>query len=76
MNTRRRFSARAHILAAVPGSRFTTHSVEASFFGTAPLQISCRFTWTIAMEPRRGARITNFANRLVLETLFRDTRKH
>lgn len=39
-------------------------------------ETSCRFTWTIAMEPRRGARITNFANRLVLETLFRDTRKH
>lgn len=28
------------------------------------------------MEPRRGARITNFVNRLVLETLFRDTCKH
>lgn len=39
-------------------------------------EISCRFTWTIAMEPRRGARITNLADRLVLETLFRDTRKH
>lgn len=37
---------------------------------------SCRFTWTIAAEPRRGARLTNFGNRLFLESLFRDTRDH
>ncbi len=37
---------------------------------------SCRFAWTIAIEPRRAARIANPANRLLLETLFRDTRKY
>jgi hypothetical protein len=37
---------------------------------------SCRFTWTIAYEPRPGARIASPGNRLLLETLFRDTRTH
>ncbi len=37
---------------------------------------SCRFAWTIAIEPRPAARIVNPANRLLLGTLFRDTRKH
>jgi hypothetical protein len=37
---------------------------------------SCRFTWTIAIDPRPAARVLNPANRLLLGTLFRDTRKH
>jgi hypothetical protein len=37
---------------------------------------SCRFTWTIAIEPRAAARLANPANRLLLGTLFSDTRKH
>jgi Polyketide cyclase / dehydrase and lipid transport len=37
---------------------------------------SCRFTWTIAIEPRPAARTANPANRLLLGTLFRDTRNH
>ncbi|HEX7060283.1 MAG TPA: SRPBCC family protein [Solirubrobacterales bacterium] len=37
---------------------------------------SCRFTWTIAMEPRAAVRIANPGNRLLFGTLFRDTRKH
>jgi hypothetical protein len=36
----------------------------------------CRFTWTIAIEPRPAARPANPLNRLVLSTLFRDTRRH
>jgi hypothetical protein len=32
--------------------------------------------WTIAIEPRPAARIANPAARLVLGTLFSDTRKH
>jgi hypothetical protein len=36
---------------------------------------SCRFTWTIAIEPRPAARIANPGNRLLFGTLFRDTRK-
>jgi hypothetical protein len=37
---------------------------------------SCRFTWTIAGEPRPLARIAGPVNRLVFGTLFGDTRKH
>ena len=37
---------------------------------------SCRLTWTIAIDPKRGARIANPVNRLILRTLFRDTRRH
>lgn len=37
---------------------------------------SCRFTWTIAIEPKPAARIATPANRLLLGTLFRDTRAH
>jgi len=39
-------------------------------------ETSCRFTWTIAIEPRGVAQITNPVNRLLLRTLFTDTRKH
>jgi hypothetical protein len=39
-------------------------------------ETSCRFTWTIAIEPKPAARLANPANRLLLGTLFRDTRKH
>jgi hypothetical protein len=39
-------------------------------------EASCRFTWTIAIDPRPAARVLNPANRLLLGTLFRDTRKH
>jgi hypothetical protein len=37
---------------------------------------ACRFTWTIASEPRLIGRITNPTNKLLLQTLFSDTRKH
>jgi Polyketide cyclase / dehydrase and lipid transport len=37
---------------------------------------ACRFTWTIAIEPRPLTEILNPANRLLLGTLFQDTRKH
>lgn len=37
---------------------------------------SCRFKWTIAFEPRSGARLVNPLNRRLLATLFRDTRRH
>jgi hypothetical protein len=39
-------------------------------------ETSCRFTWTIAFEPRPAARIANPVNRLLLGTLLSDTRKH
>ena len=38
-------------------------------------ETSCRFTWTIAYEPRPAARIANPGNRLLLGTLLGDTRK-
>jgi hypothetical protein len=37
---------------------------------------TCRFTWTIAIEPHPAARLFDSANRVALSTLFRDTRKH
>ena len=37
---------------------------------------SCRFTWTIAAEPRSVARLLTPVNRRLLGTLFRDTRSH
>jgi Polyketide cyclase / dehydrase and lipid transport len=37
---------------------------------------ACRFTWTIAIEPYLATRPANPTNRLLLSTLFRDTRKH
>lgn len=37
---------------------------------------SCQFTWTIAIEPHAIARPASPINRLLLSTLFRDTRRH
>jgi hypothetical protein len=37
---------------------------------------SCRFTWTIAAEPRAAARLAAPLNRRLLGTLFTDTRRH
>jgi hypothetical protein len=39
-------------------------------------QSSCRLAWIIAIEPRPLFRPLNPLNRLLLRTLFRDTRKH
>jgi hypothetical protein len=39
-------------------------------------ETSCRFTWTIAIEPHPAFRPANPVNRLLLSTLFRDTRRH
>lgn len=39
-------------------------------------ETACRFNWTIAIEPHPAARPANPANRLLLSTLFRDTRRH
>jgi hypothetical protein len=37
---------------------------------------ACRFSWTIAVEPRPVARPGEPVNRRLLATLFRDTRRH
>lgn len=37
---------------------------------------SCRFTWTIVADPHPLARIANPLNRMLLGTLFTDTRKY
>ena len=37
---------------------------------------SCRFTWTIAVEPKPAARLGTPVNRLLLKTLFTDTAEH
>lgn len=42
----------------------------------ATSETACQFTWTIAIEPRPAARSANPVNRLLLSTLFRDTRRH
>lgn len=39
-------------------------------------QSTCRFTWTIAYDPQPAARLMITPNRLLLMTLFRDTRRH
>ena len=37
---------------------------------------SCQFTWTIAVEPHAATKIADPVNRRLLNSLFRDTRKH
>lgn len=37
---------------------------------------ACRFTWSVAYEPRRGFGFTAPVNKRLLGTLFTDTRKH
>jgi hypothetical protein len=37
---------------------------------------ACSFTWTIAFEPKSALRPMNAANKAILRTLFKDTRKH
>jgi hypothetical protein len=37
---------------------------------------SCRFTWTVAIEPRPGMGLLTPGNKALLGTLFRDTRRH
>jgi len=37
---------------------------------------TCRFTWTIAIDPHPLSRPANPINRAIFSTLFRDTRKH
>jgi hypothetical protein len=39
-------------------------------------ETSCRFTWTIAVEPKPLAQIANPFTRLLLGTLLTDTRRH
>ena len=39
-------------------------------------ETACRFTWTIAVDPHPAARLANPVNRVLLSTLFRDTRRH
>jgi hypothetical protein len=37
---------------------------------------SCRFSWTIAIEPYALTRVADPANRLLLSTLLSDTHRH
>lgn len=39
-------------------------------------ETACRFTWTIAVEPRLPGPLADPPNRLLLGSLFRDTRRH
>lgn len=39
-------------------------------------ETTCRYTRTIALEPRAAARLATPINRAIFGTLFRDTRKH
>ena len=68
------------------GSRMSFYAVEASVPGFRHFaedylvepnsETSCRFTWTVAIDPAPAGRITMPMNRALLGTLFRDTRKH
>lgn len=37
---------------------------------------SCRLTWTIALEPSAAGRFGGAVNRLLINDMFRDTRRH
>jgi hypothetical protein len=39
-------------------------------------QSGCRFTWTIAAEPRLAGRLAAPVNALLIRSLFKDTRRH
>ena len=39
-------------------------------------EISCRFSWVIAIEPQPAIRIANPVNSALLGTMFTDTRRH
>jgi hypothetical protein len=39
-------------------------------------ETSCRFSWTIAVEPKAAARLGGPVNRALLKTLFTDTARH
>jgi hypothetical protein len=39
-------------------------------------EASCTFTWTVAVEAKPAARPLNPGNKLLLSSLFRDTRRH
>jgi hypothetical protein len=68
------------------GRRKSFHVVEANVpffrrFGEDYLieptaENACRFTWTIAVEARPAFRVANPLNRLMLASIFRDTRRH
>lgn len=58
--------------ASVPGLR--RHAEDFQVEPTSA--ISCRFTWTVAIELRKAARAGKSAARLTLESAFRDTRRH
>ena len=68
------------------GRRQSFYAVEASvplftrfaedYLVESTSENSCRFTWTIAVEPRPAARIASPGTKLLLGTLFRDTRRH
>jgi len=69
-----------------PGRRQSFYAVESSlpvfrrfaedYLVERTSDAACRFTWTIAGEPYPAARPADPVNRLLLATLFRDTRKH
>ena len=58
--------------ASVPGFRRFAEDYVVEPESTA----SCRFTWTIAIDPATVGRIATPMNRALLGTLFADTRRH
>ena len=68
------------------GRRMSFHTVEVSapmfrrfaedYLVEPTSDTSCRLTWTIAVEPRALGRLATPVNRRLLQTLFRDTRRH
>jgi polyketide cyclase/dehydrase/lipid transport protein len=52
------------------------HSLAEDYLVEPISEDSCRFTWTIAAEPKSAARPGAPLNRLLLKTLFADTAEH
>jgi hypothetical protein len=67
---------RRHSFCVVETSLPLFRSLAEDYLVEPMSESSCRFTWTIAIEPYPLTRLADPANRLLLSTLFSDTRKH
>lgn len=72
----RRDEGRRHSFAVEEASTPMFRRLAEDYLVEPTSDSSCRFTWTIGVEPHPLARIANPINRRILESLFRDTRRH
>jgi Polyketide cyclase / dehydrase and lipid transport len=67
---------RRHSFYVLESSAPLFHSLAEDYFVEPTSEASCRFTWTIAAQPKALARPGAPVNRALLKTLFTDTAKH